>query len=138
MVLILGFEIVLSFLVEPQLGDPVDFFLTPLFDGVIHKDVVILLTLKQPIGTPVYAKADLNFNTGLVPEGAEGKISGQEHSQWEDSQGNVHQGILRLLIDVDGITHETPALDSDTYWSLKPIPTTALDLILEDWDEPLV
>jgi hypothetical protein len=109
-----------------------------LFDGVIHKNVVIHLTLKPPVGTPVYAKADLNFGTGLVQEGAEGRISGQEYSQWEDSQGNCHRGILRLLVEVDGITHETPALDSDTFWSLKPIPSTALDLILADWEDPLV
>lgn len=137
-VLIHGFEVVLSFLVEPKIGDKVDFFLTPLFDGVMHKSVVVHLTLKPQVGTPVYAKADLHFSTGTVQEGVEGRITGHECDLWEDSNGDQHRGILRLLVDVNGVTHETPALDSDTYWSLKPIPTTAIDLILEDWDEPQV
>lgn len=133
-----GFEIPLSFLIKPELGDMLEFYLTPLFDGVVHKSVVIHLTPKQQVGTPIFARVDLNFGTGLVKECAEGRISGHEYSTWEDQHGDTHQGILKLLVDVDGVTHETPALDADTYWSLKPLPTTALDLILEDWDEPLV
>lgn len=135
-------QLVLPFLISPKVGDHLVVTRTPLIFSVVHKNVVIHSEARVPVGTKIYSRGGWSMSaTECIAEGEEGCFSGTDHSQWEDSRGNVHRGQHRFLVKTQGGSsndpYEFPLLDVDKYWTLEA-PLTSLDHILMNWDSGLV